>query len=134
MKIVLDTNVLISGLLSPSGNPAQILNLILNGRLKLLIDNRIFLEYSKVIRRPKFIFKNEWINPLLDFIKMESDFILAEPLDLNFADPDDLVFYEVALTGQADFLVTGNKKHFPDDPRIITPKEFIDLKYRKNIT
>ena len=131
MKIVLDTNVLISGLLNPSGSPSRVLNLILNGKLKLLIDNRIFLEYSDVIRRPKFKFKIEWINPLLDFIKMESDFILAEPFEIDFSDPDDLVFYEVAKSGEANYLITGNKKHFPEESNIVTPKEFIDLIYHE---
>ncbi len=130
MKIVLDTNVLISGLLSPAGAPAQVLNLILNGKVRLLIDNRIIDEYSDVLKRPKFGFKHEWIITLLDFISHESDFIAAEPTALKFPDEDDKMFYEVAISGNADNLVTGNIKHFPETKIVVTPREFIEL-YQK---
>ncbi|MDC7221021.1 MAG: putative toxin-antitoxin system toxin component, PIN family [Spirochaetales bacterium] len=127
MKIVLDTNVLISALLSPSGPPAQILNLVIEGKVKLIIDNRIYLEYSNVLHRKKFNFKQESINPLLDFIRMESETIMAEPLNIEFNDEDDLVFYEVAKSGNALYIVTGNTKHFPNEKMIITPSEFLKI-------
>jgi len=126
MKIVLDTNVLISGLLSPNGFPAQILNLILNKKVTLLMDTRIYSEYAKVMRSPKFQFKPEWINPILDFIKMESEFVLPEPVSIDFPDPDDKMFWEVAKSGNALYIVTGNMKHFPDDPIVLTPAEFFE--------
>ena len=127
MKIVLDTNVLVSGLLNPSGSPAGVLNLVLNGKLRLLLDNRILNEYSAVLKRPKFGFKSEWIGPLIDFFVHDGVFISAEPSAAEFADDDDKAFYEVALTGAADRLVTGNTRHFPVSGIIVTPKEFIDF-------
>ena len=58
------------------------------------------------------------------YIKYEGSFILSEPIDIKFDDPDDKAFYEVAITGKANYLVTGNKKHFPEDKLIVTPAEF----------
>lgn len=130
MKIVLDTNVLISGLLSPNGIPAQILNLLLNKKITLLIDTRIYSEYAEVLRRPKFQFKPESINPVLDFFKMESETVIPEPITIDFPDPDDKIFWEVAKSGNALYIVSGNKKHFPDDPMVVTPKEFFE-KYKE---
>jgi putative PIN family toxin of toxin-antitoxin system len=129
MNIVLDTNVLVSGLLSPHGYPAQILNLVLNKRIELVIDARIFAEYTEVLKRPKFKFRGEWINPLLDFIKMESESIIPEPLYIKLQDPSDRMFLEVAKTAQVHYLATGNTKHFPEDPVIVSPKEFME-RYR----
>jgi putative PIN family toxin of toxin-antitoxin system len=126
VKIVLDTNVLISGLLNPNGPPAMVLNLIVNEKVTLLMDSRIYSEYAEVLRRPKFKFKDEWINPLLDFIRMEGEFILPEPCSIEFLDTDDIVFYEIAKSGKAIYLVTGNIKHFPKDEIIKTPKEFLE--------
>ncbi len=125
MKIVLDTNVLISGLLSPNGKPAQILNLFLNGNIILLYDNRILFEYIKVLHREKFGFKDEWINPFLDFLRSEGEYISAEPLNILFLDEDDKKFYEVALAGNADYLITGNLRHFPNKATILSPGDFL---------
>ena len=127
MKIVLDTNVLIFGILNSKGTPGQVLNLIFNRKVKLLIDTRILQEYEEVLNRPKFKFKNEMLQSILDFIQMESEFILAEPDDSDFTDEDDRMFFEVALTGAASNLVTGNRKHFPDKEFIVSPSEFIQI-------
>ena len=125
MRIVLDTNVIISGLLSPNGKPAQILNMFFNGNIVLLYDNRILFEYIKVLHREKFGFKDEWINPFLDFLRLEGEYISAEPSNISFLDEDDKKFYEVAQNGAADCLVTGNLRHFPNETIIISPGEFI---------
>ncbi|MDA3955252.1 putative toxin-antitoxin system toxin component, PIN family [Oceanispirochaeta sp.] len=130
MNIVLDTNVLISGLLNPNGFPAQVLNLIINKRIKLIIDTRIISEYSEVLRHPKFKFRDESINPLLDFIKIESESIIPEPSFIDFPDPDDKIFWEVAKSGNALYIISGNTKHFPKDPMVVTPAVFISL-YQK---
>ena len=127
MRIVLDTNVLISGLLSPNGKPAQILNLFLNGNIIMLYDNRILFEYISVLHREKFGFKDEWINPLLDFLRSEGEYISAEPMDITFLDEDDKKFYEVAVSGSAVYLISGNLRHFPNDDIIISPGDFIKL-------
>ena len=131
MKIVLDTNVLISALINPGGIPAKILNLILNGKLTVLYDNRIMGEYRVVLSRKKFDFSLEIIEPLLDYIKYEGEFIAAEPLKTHFLDEDDKMFLEVALSGKAEYLITGNIKHFPAESYIVTPKVFIEENWRE---
>ncbi len=128
MKIVLDTNVLVSALINPKGMPAKILNLILNGRLTILYDNRIMGEYRVVLSRKKFNFSHEMIEPLIDFIKYEGEFIASEPLKTHFVDEDDKMFLEVAVSGNAEYLITGNTKHFPAENYILTPKIFIEQK------
>ena len=67
MKVVLDTNVLISGLINIEGIPAQIVNLLINGRIILLYDSRIMKEYEEVLGRKKFGFKKSVVAPLLDW-------------------------------------------------------------------
>lgn len=126
MKIVIDTNVLVSGLINPKGVPANILNLILNGKIIVLYDNRILREYETVLSRKKFKFKKETIEPLIDFIKHEGSFIAAEPLKIKFKDEDDKMFLEVAKSGNAEYLITGNIVHFLNEQFIVTPREFIE--------
>lgn len=125
MRIVLDTNVLVSALLKPESNPAQVLNTILNEKVTLLYDNRILLEYRKVLLRAKFGFSREAVDPLLDFFNSTGEFVAAGPITIPFQDEADKKFYEVAKTGHALFLITGNGTHYPKDPIVITPRDFI---------
>ena len=125
MNVVLDTNVLVSGIINPEGIPAKIQNLVLNGKITLLYDNRIIQEYTDVLSRRKFGFSLELILPLIDFIQNDGVFITAEPIMQPFLDEDDKKFYEVAITGNANYLITGNTKHFPKKPIVITPTGFL---------
>src|SRR5271157_6413874 len=127
MTVVLDTNILVSALINPTGVPATILSLLLNGRLTVLYDNRILGEYKEVLSRAKFHFKKNLIVELLDYVRHEGEFVAAEPLRAPSVSEDDKMFYEVARAGKAQFLVTGNKKHFPSEDIVRTPKEFVDL-------
>lgn len=110
---------------SPNGKPAQILNMFLNSNISILYDNRILFEYIKVLHREKFGFKDEWINPFLDFLRAEGEYIAAEPSGISFLDEDDKKFYEVTNTGKANYLVTGNLRHFSNDAIIVSPGDFI---------
>ena len=125
MRIVLDTNVLVSGLLKTNGPPASILNLLVTQEIVLLYDNRIVQEYTEVLRREKFVFKTEWIDELISFIQHEGHYISAAPTQKVFHDDYTCVFYEVAKSGGADYLVTGNLNHFPKDNRIKSPRDSI---------
>jgi len=127
MKIVLDTNVLVSGLINIAGIPAQIVNLLLNGQLTILYDSRIFKEYEEVLDRKKFGFKKSMISTIMDYIKNEGEYITAEPTTRVFRDKDDRMFYEVANTANARCLVTGNKDHYPKEGIVKSPKEFIEF-------
>ncbi len=131
MKIVLDTNVLISSLLNPNGNPAGILNLILNDKLILLYDNRILSEYSEVLKRDKFGFNDGLIQALLDYFSHEGIYISAEPVNTEFKDEDDKKFYEVFKSGNADFLISGTLIHFPKETKILQPTDFLKEYYKR---
>ena len=132
MKVVLDTNVLISGMIHIGGIPAQIVNLLINGRITILYDSRILKEYEEVFGRKKFGFRKSDVAPLLDYVKNEGEYITAEPINKPFADKDDKMFYEVAKTARAKYLVTGNKDHYPKEGIVKNPKEFIELYLSEN--
>jgi putative PIN family toxin of toxin-antitoxin system len=123
--IVLDTNVLVSSLLNPDGSPALVLNLLLNGRITILYDNRILGEYLEVLTWEKFGFRREWIDPLIDFIRQDGEFVTADPTSVPFNDPGDRKFLEVHISGNGDVLVSGNLKHYPVDKRIVSPGVFL---------
>jgi putative PIN family toxin of toxin-antitoxin system len=115
MKIVLDTNVLVSGLLNRHGPPGKILDLIFVGRIELVVDERILAEYSRVLARPRLGIPSEEAHSTLTFIAVTSYRVTPLPLDIpanKVPDPKDLPFAEAAISGGAKTLVTGNEKHF----------------------
>jgi len=76
--------------------------------------------------RTRFGFTEETVEPLLDYLESEGQFVVANYSGRQFKDAEDKNFYEVAVTGKADFLVTGNIKHFSIEPLIITPRNFTE--------
>ena len=127
MKVILDTNIIVSALLSPHGLSAKILNLVLNGKLTIVYDNIIFAEYVDVLNRNKFKLDKELVNLVIDFIAKEGEYVIAEFQNIKFTDEDDKAFYEVYKSGHVDYLITGNKKHFPNEKGIIMVREFFDI-------
>jgi len=127
--IVLDTNVLVSGLLNPHGAPGQIVRLVAAGDILLCYDARILDEYRRVLRHEKFQFNAEHIDNLLEEIKASGIPVAARPLGFNLPDPDDAKFLEAAITGRAECLVTGNIRHYKTtkSPRtpIISPADML---------
>jgi putative PIN family toxin of toxin-antitoxin system len=134
MKIVLDTNVLVAGLLSPFGPCAQIARMVSSGDLTLCLDARILSEYDEVLRRPKSRFDPDKVSALMDYIERSGHLVASVPLSTPLPDPDDQPFLEAAIAGQAACLVTGNRAHFPPKPcrpvKILSPTEFLAF-YRK---
>jgi putative PIN family toxin of toxin-antitoxin system len=130
LKIVLDANVLVSGILSPNGPPAAVLRALLTERVSLCFDERIVSEYRAVLTRSKFSFDRELVEELIGFLEAAGSPTLAAPLAVTLPDPWDQMFIEVAVSGDADFLVTGNLKHFPEPARagvrVISPREFLE--------
>lgn len=128
MNIVLDTNVLVAGLLSPFGPCAEIVRMVSSGELVLFFDARILAEYSEVLRRPKFKFDKERVDATLDYIEHSGLTIASSPLLQSLQDPDDEPFLEVAIAGKATCLVTGNQAHFPvkfcQGVKVFSPGEF----------
>ena len=113
MRIVLDTNILVSGLLNPNGAPGRVVDLILGRRLFLLYDDRILGEYEDVLARPQLEISQDRATAVISFLRLTGDRIIALPLPATLLpDPDDLPFVEVAISGKAEALITGNLKHF----------------------
>ncbi|NNJ97673.1 MAG: putative toxin-antitoxin system toxin component, PIN family [Gammaproteobacteria bacterium] len=131
MKIVLDTNVLVSGILSPNGPPAAVLRALLTERVTLCFDERIISEYRDVLTRTKFSFDLDLVEELIGFLEAAGSPTLASPLAVKLPDPWDQMFIEVAVSSNAGFLVTGNLKHFPETARagirVVSPRAFLDL-------
>lgn len=131
MKIyaVIDTNVIISALLSHYDDAAtvQTIKRVISGDIVPIYNDDIINEYLTVLHRSKFNFSESLIT---ETIKVFIDFgISTERLESSIVlpDPKDLVFYEVALSVDDSFLVTGNIKHFPKKPFIVTPAELLRI-------
>ena len=131
MDIVIDTNVLVAGLLSPFGACGEIVRMVSGGKLSLSFDARILSEYNEVLRRPRFGFEEEKIAALLDYIVYSGQAVAPSPLSHSLPDPDDTPFLEVTLASQAVCLVTGNQKHFPaarcQGAKVLSPSEFLNF-------
>ena len=129
MKVVLDTNVLVSGLLKPRSKPAKILRLILQGDIDIIISEHILSEYYEVLRREKFSFEREDIEEIIEIFRSYGIRATALLETAWLPDPDDIPFLEAAMSMKADALVTGNKKHFPakncKGVKVMSPSEFL---------
>jgi len=130
MRVVIDTNVMVSGVLNPHGPPGRIIDALLSETITVLHDDRILAEYREVLFRPAFGFARSDVETLLEFVESAGEHISAGPLSLVLPDPHDLPFLEVAISGRADALITGNGKHFK--PRrghhrmpILAPADFL---------
>ena len=129
MKIVLDTNVLVSGLLTPYGPAAQIIRMVAAGTVQLIYDVRIITEYRSVLGRPRFGFDRGKVDILLNQIELLGHPVASLPLNGTLPDEGDRPFLEAAVTAQVNYLVIGNVRHFPRDLRsgvgVVSPAEFV---------
>lgn len=128
---VIDTNVLVSALLSSHDDAATVLVVgkLFSGEVIALYSDEILHEYGEVLRRAKFHFSEEAVSALLDTIKKYGERVQPTPTGEILPDMKDLPFYEVVVERRDDeaYLVTGNMKHFPVRPFIVTAKEFLDI-------
>lgn len=115
IRAVVDTNVLVSGLLSPAGNEALLLLAVQHGLIRVCLSPAIVEEYAAVLARPKFGFPPDEIEALLSTLRVMGELLenVAEAQEAS-PDPGDTKFLHCALAARADFLVTGNKRHFPE--------------------
>ena len=126
---VIDTNVLVGALLSKHDDSAvaQVINLVADRVIVPLYSKDIINEYKEVLFRAKLAINPSKANYIVDLIINRG--ISVEPISSNLTliDPDDLVFYEVALTKKEEgaYLITGNKKHFPNEPMVVSASEFL---------
>ena len=120
MRLVLDTNVLVSTLLTPGGTSDRAVRAAIAADATLLYDGRMLAEYRSVLSRPKF---TAAIRPaareqLLSALVAGGELVETRDEDLRLPDPDDVPFLQVALSGGADALVTGNARHFQPSQRV----------------
>jgi len=129
MRIVLDTNVLVAGLLSEEGPPGWILDLILAGDLEPVFDDRILAEYREVLSRPELGLSKQPVAALFEALERFGMNVTVPPWNHPLPDPDDEPF--LAVSGHANaVLVTGNLKHYPAEARggvtVLPPRQFLD--------
>ena len=131
MKVVLDTNVVVSGLISPFGAPGEIVRMVASGALELCYDARVLSEYRSVLLRQKFSFNQAHVEDLLGQIEACGHVTTGKLLAKRLSDSDDEPFLEIALGGKVHYLVTGNLKHYPVDKRqgmrVVSPTEFLEI-------
>jgi putative PIN family toxin of toxin-antitoxin system len=134
---VIDTNVLVSALLSSHEDAAtvQVVEKVFSGHVIPLFSDEIMKEYSEVLRRAKFHFSEEMVRILLQTIEKYGECVDPTPTGELLPDRKDLPFYEVVVEKREDdaYLVTGNRKHFPMKPFIVTAKEFLDILNADNL-
>lgn len=131
---VIDTNVVVSAMLKKDSMPALVLKEVLVGNIHLLVNDDILDEYLEVLRRKKFGFPIDAVMNLVDELKKQAIYVDATPTEEYMSDPDDAVFYEIVMEARKDadaYLITGNLKHFPEKPFVITPAEMIEILNRE---
>lgn len=126
---VIDTNVLVSALIThnPQSPTAKVVRLLLNGEFMPLYESVIIEEYQEVLHRAKFKFLPGVADSLISFIKEHGIETSRTVFRESMPDEDDRVFYEVSLSVDDSFLVTGNLKHYPQTPKVISPADFLKL-------
>lgn len=128
---VIDTNVIVSALISKNAEAAtiKVLHAVLDGRIIPLYHKDIIEEYKEVMRRPKFHLSDKTVNSVLNAIQSYGVEVYPKPTGEIFIDMDDLIFYEVAMEKRDDdaYLVTGNQKHYPIRDFIVTPAEMVQI-------
>jgi putative PIN family toxin of toxin-antitoxin system len=130
IRVVLDTNIIVSALLQPLGPPARVFRLALAGSLQLCISAEVYAEYEEVIRRPRLKREESVIAGTLCAIRTEAVWTKVAETVRACSDPDDNAFFECALGAAAHYVVTGNLRHFPSTYRgicIVTPRQFLEV-------
>ena len=128
---VIDTNVIVSALLKWNSVPGVVLQAVFNGFVIPVYNDEILNDYRNVLNRPKFGFSSELISETIS--QIESLGVMENALETvaeAMPDPKDIVFYSIALShGKTaeTHLVTGNVKHFPANPIVVTPRQMLDI-------
>ena len=135
IKAVIDTNVIVSAYITKNldASTSKVWEAVLQNKLTPIYNEDILEEYSEVLHRKKFGISENLIKWALDKIisnGVRGDRILSDEF---FPDPKDVVFYEVALSKDDAYLVTGNTKHFPKKPIVVTPAEMLEILRREEV-
>lgn len=129
MYAVIDTNIFVSALITHNSNAStvRILESMYFRRFIPLYNDEIIAEYEDVLHRRKFKLTEEQIRVVIDYVKKNGIESCRFPYDGDMPDEDDRVFYEVALSEEDSFLVTGNLKHFPKTPKVVTAAQMMEI-------
>jgi predicted nucleic acid-binding protein len=130
MKIVLDTQVLVAGLMRPYASAGEIVRMVSGAALKLCFDARILSEYGRALTRPSFSFNRERVELLLHHIGATGELVAGRPLPASLPDVNEDAFLEIVMSGEARRLVTNNPRRYPQRVRqglVVSPLELLDL-------
>jgi len=130
LRLVIDTNVLVSAALKPDGLQRTTLLLAITKPGRLFVSTPVLEEYADVLSRPELSIRKGLRLQLLQLIKNHGHLVAPSRQIEVTSDPDDNIFVECADAARADFLITGNRKHFPTfwkNTKIVTPREFVSL-------
>lgn len=124
---VVDTNVFVSSFITknPESPTKKVVELILDGKIIPLFDEDILAEYNEVLKRSKFHISSSEIDDIIKRIKECGISTSRTPFPESMPDESDRVFFEITLSVEDSFLVTGNLKHYPKKPQVVTPAEFL---------
>ena len=131
-RLVLDTNVVVSAVLKPDGLQKLIFQVALSPFCEVFVSAPILTEYEEVLSRKRFKLQPDEIQAILRLIKSKT-VLVAPKVTVTAIDPDDNMFLECAEEAEADYLVTGNKKHFPakwNQTKIVSGREMMTLMLR----
>ena len=131
LKVVFDTNVIVSAAFYQASLPALLLSLALEEKVRLFVSPALLNEYERVLKRPRFKLAEKEIMELMDKINRKAVIITpTQRLDVFKEDEPDNRILECAAKAKADFIITGNTKHFSFEEfrgsKIVTPREFIN--------
>lgn len=127
---VIDTNVLVSAMLKWDSVPGNVLSLTFEGPITPILNQEIVAEYREVLSRPKFHLTKDIIDDVLESLNAVGIYVDADAIDIDLPDPKDSIFFEVVMEERKSedaYLVTGNIKHFPNEPFIVTSRQMIDI-------
>lgn len=130
VKVVLDTNIVISAHLTAQGYSRFVLDLGLASKVQLYLSPPILTEYEEVLRRPRFAIDPKLVAASIRLLKRQAKLVHPTQIVTASQDPDDNRFLECAEEAKANYLVTGNKRHFPAKwklTRVVSPREFVEL-------
>ena len=132
---VIDTNVLVSAMLRWDSVPGKIMEHAFIGDIFPLLNERIIEEYINVLERPKFGFDKKEIHVLIESLIKRGVFVDPDVIIEKLPDPKDEIFYEIVMEKrkyQEAYLITGNKKHFPNEGFVVTPREMFSIMEMNN--
>ena len=127
---VIDTNVLVSAMLKWSSVPGSILEFVFSGIITPVLSEKIVAEYREVLMRKKFHLTEDIVEDIISILDEQGEYIDPGSMEYELPDPKDVVFYAIVMEKRKNedaYLITGNIRHFPQEPYVVTPKEMLGI-------